>query len=365
MSTISLCMIVRNEEDVLHRCLSCITEIADEIIIVDTGSEDHTIDIAKEFTDRIYSYPWKDDFADARNYAFSFAKMDYTLWLDADDIIDETNCQKFLQLKASLDGTADMVMMKYHTAFDEQGKPSFTYYRERLMKTDRHYQWSGVIHEAISPQGHVIYSDIAISHKKNKPSDPDRNLRIFENLIKQGQQLSPREQYYYARELYYHKRYQEAIQQFTSFLANRQGWVENCIDACRLRSTCLTMIHQEDDALLSLFESFLYDTPRAETLCDIGLIFFQRNAYHSAIYWYEQALACTRNDESGAFVQPDCYDYIPCLQLCVCYDRIGEQELASSFNERAALCKPHDPIVINNRVYFHSLIKKYDTQKKG
>lgn len=357
MSTISLAMIVKDEEAILARCLESVKTLVDEIIIVDTGSSDQTVTIAKQYSDKVFSYAWKDDFADARNYAFSFATMEYTMWLDADDIIKEKDQQKFLSMKAQMDPKIDVVMMKYHTAFDAQGQPSFTYYRERLLKTAKHFQWAGVIHEAITPSGNIVYSDIAITHQKAKPHDPDRNLRIFEGLLHQGKQLSLREQYYYARELYYHQRYHDAIQQFTLFLNTKQGWKENCIDACRLRALCLNMLGRYEEALSSLFQSFLYDLPRAETLCEIGAIFMEQQAYHEAIYWYEQASKCTRNDKSGAFVQPDCYDYIPYLQLCVCYDRLNEKEIAFAYNERAAICKPQDPIVLKNRMYFRSLKK--------
>ena len=74
MSSISLCMIVKDEEDVLRRCLSSVKKCVDEIIIVDTGSKDNTIKIATEFTDKIYNYKWCDDFSKARNFAFSKGK---------------------------------------------------------------------------------------------------------------------------------------------------------------------------------------------------------------------------------------------------------------------------------------------------
>lgn len=87
MNTISLCMIVRNEEDVLGRCLASAADLMDEIIIVDTGSTDHTKEIAAEYTEKIYDFPWIDDFSAARNTAFSKANCDYCMWLDADDIL--------------------------------------------------------------------------------------------------------------------------------------------------------------------------------------------------------------------------------------------------------------------------------------
>ncbi|MER2072437.1 MAG: glycosyltransferase family 2 protein, partial [Psychrobacillus sp.] len=86
MITISLCMIVKNEEEVIGRCLASVKDIVDEINIVDTGSTDQTKEIVKQYTNRIFDFKWIDDFAAARNYSFEQATKEYILWLDADDV---------------------------------------------------------------------------------------------------------------------------------------------------------------------------------------------------------------------------------------------------------------------------------------
>lgn len=99
MITISLCMIVKNEEPVLARCLDSVASMMDEIIIVDTGSTDRTKEIAAQYTSRIYDFTWCDDFSAARNYAFSLATMDYIYCPDADEYLDLENQRRFLRLK--------------------------------------------------------------------------------------------------------------------------------------------------------------------------------------------------------------------------------------------------------------------------
>ena len=94
--TISLCMIVKNEEKILRRCLDSLKGIYDEAIIVDTGSTDSTKEIAKEYTDKVYDFVWVNDFSKARNFAMEKATCDYIYMADADEVLDEENRKKFL-----------------------------------------------------------------------------------------------------------------------------------------------------------------------------------------------------------------------------------------------------------------------------
>ena len=352
MATISLCMIVKNEEKTLARCLNSVHDLVDEIVIVDTGSSDRTKEIASEYTENVFSYPWTDDFAAARNDSFSEASMEYCMWLDADDILEQPERKKFLQLKQSLSPDTDMVMMKYNTSFDEAGNPVFSYYRERWIRNVSEYRWTGDVHEVITPAGNILYSDIAVSHRKEGPGDPDRNLRIYQKMIAEGKTLDPRQLYYYGRELYYHQKYEEAVLVFEQFLDLPEGWVENKIEACTVCADCYDRLAKGNAALMVLLRSLSFDTPRAELCCDIGNHFLKRGNYQNAIYWYETALTRERNDRTGGFVLPDCYDYIPLLQLCVCHDKLGNTEKAKEYNEKASLCKPCSKACLYNKQYF-------------
>lgn len=354
MITISLCMIVKNEEAILARCLDSIISLVDEIIIVDTGSTDATKEIAFQYTDKVYDFTWCDDFSKARNFSFSKATCTYCMWLDADDVILEKDQILFKELKHSLTTDISMVMMRYHTSFDQEGNSTFTYYRERLLRRDEHYLWEGFIHEVIPPRGTLLYSDVAITHQKDKPGDANRNLLLYEIKKEEGFPFSSRDLFYYARELYYHAKYQEAISTFHSFLEREDGWIENQISACQLLSECYRGIDEKEKALFFLFSSFSYDTPRAEICCDIGKHFLETQKYEQAIYWYEVATTCKRNDQSGAFVLVDCYDFIPYLQLCVCYDALQDYQKAYTYNELAGKCKPSHPSYLYNKKYFES-----------
>ena len=95
-------MIVRNEEAVLARCLESVRGAWDQLVIIDTGSEDSTVEIARRYTPEVYREPWENDFGKARNSSFSRARCDYIMYLDADDVLPDAEREKLLQLKQDL-----------------------------------------------------------------------------------------------------------------------------------------------------------------------------------------------------------------------------------------------------------------------
>lgn len=356
MAAISLCMIVKNEEKVLARCLDSVLAVVDEIIIVDTGSTDATKSIAAGYTDKIYDFEWVDDFAAARNFSFSMATGDYLLWLDADDVLLPADKDTFLQLKAALDSQPkDVVMMRYNTAFDEEGKPSFFYYRERLLRRALPHRWRGRVHEYIECSGAVDYADIAVTHRSVKTVYSDRNLRIYEKQAAEDGVLSPRDQFYFARELYYHKQYARAEKMLYAYISDGNGWVGNQIDACKLLACCYTETEEHLKALEVLSLAFRFDTPRADVCCEIGNVLLRLQQYRQAVYWFDLALQLPRKEAKGAFVNEDYFGYLPCIQLCVCYDRLGNAVLAEAFNQRAGAYRPQSAAYLQNLQYFASL----------
>lgn len=355
-------MIVKNEEDVIGRCLESVKDVFDEIIIVDTGSTDKTKAIVKKYTNNIYDFKWENDFSKARNYSFSKATMDYIMWLDADDVVDLKNVKKLIQLKESIKDV-DGIMMKYIVDFDELNNPTFSYYRERLVKRSNNYKWVGKVHEVLDIDKKLIYSDIEVIHKRIKWTKSDRNLRIYEEMIKSNQLLNPREKFYYARELYYNDRFDEAIKVFNEFLNDDLGWIENNIEACKNLAECYYSLKDNRMALRSLIRSFEYDEPRAEICCLIGNWFFMFKEYAKAISWYLLATNKKPNVESGAFVRKDYYKYIPYIQLCVCYGNLNDFKTAEFYNKKAGLIKPKDKVYLFNKNYFAQL--KIKKKKEG
>lgn len=348
MITISLCMIVKNEEATLARCLDSVRDLVDEIVLVDTGSTDRTVEIARSYTDRIFYFPWRDDFAAARNFSFDQARMDYCLWLDADDVLEPEDRQRFRRLRDTLPADTDIVMLPYHAAFREDGTPTFTYDRERLIRRAAGLRWSGAVHEAIAPTGIVRHGDAAVSHKKTGPGDPDRNLRILEKL-RSERPLEPRECFYYARELTYHGRDAEAAEAFETFLNEGGGWYADCVQACMDLAECRKRLGQADRVFPALTAGLRYAPPSSELCCAIGQWLVEHQQWQAAAYWYTQAL---ERPASAGFNVPDCHHYIPMLQLCVCTYQLGDREASEKWNEAAAAIHPDSDVCARNRVFF-------------
>ncbi|WP_282935949.1 glycosyltransferase [Paenibacillus sp. RC67] len=352
--TISLCMIVKNEEGSLERCLSSIKDIADEIIIVDTGSTDRTKRIAEQFTNKIYDFEWIDDFAAARNYAFSKATMDYILWLDADDVIEEKDRKQFIALKYSLAPGVDSVSMPYHLAFDAQGHVVQSLRRNRLVRRERNFIWIGAVHEYLAVGGTIHHSSVAITHKKDKEYS-DRNLGIYRKRWERGESFTARDLYYYSNELRDHRYYEEAILGYEEFLAKQEGWIEDNIAACMKLADCYGHLYEEEQRLKSLLRTFEYDLPRAECCCRLGDLYLEKEEYAKAIEWYKLATTLEKPVTMG-MSDHRASTWLPHIQLCVCYDRLGQYEKAKYHNDIGLSYVPDHPGMIYNKQYLERIL---------
>jgi len=202
---ISVALIVKNEEPILAECLESVKD-ADEIIVVDTGSTDNTVEIAKQFTDNIYHFKWCDDFAKARNYAKEQCTGDWILSIDADHVL-KTPIDKVREEIAK--STSDVLKIK-----SRAGK--HLHYREVLFKNDPSIFWVGRIHECINKHtSEVVDVERECGYSKNHFIDKDRNIRILEKSEK-----TPRTLFYLGREHFERDNYTEAEQNFLEYIKN-------------------------------------------------------------------------------------------------------------------------------------------------
>ena len=158
---LSVCIITKNEEKMLTECLESVTGIADEIIIVDTGSTDGTLGIAQNFGCRIYKEEWKNDFAHARNSALAKARYPFILSIDADERL--ANPEKFKQILEESNGNTGgwLIGIISDVKRANGGTDTHCSYQVRLFRNHLHFRFDGVIHEQIANS--VIKSGASIN----------------------------------------------------------------------------------------------------------------------------------------------------------------------------------------------------------
>lgn len=167
--TLSLCMIVRDEEEMLPRCLAAVAPAVDEIIIVDTGSEDRTIEIAREFGAEVIEREWTGSFSDARNVSFEAATGDWIVYLDADEVLVAEDVKRLRALTGRTWREAFYLVETSYTGEPGEGG-AFTNNALRVFRNRPHYRFEGRLHEQIAQSlpsyavGRIEQSSVRIDH---------------------------------------------------------------------------------------------------------------------------------------------------------------------------------------------------------
>lgn len=337
MATISVCMIVKNEEKQLDACLRSLKPIADEIIIVDTGSTDRTKKIASEFTDKIYDFEWVDDFSAARNFAFSKAKMDYIYTADADEEIDSNNIRLFLDVKRALLPEIEIVQMHYlnmmetNTAYNSKRE-----LRPKLFKRLRTFEWINPVHETIRLDPIVYNSDIEIMHLA-KGSHAARDFAAFQKALKKGMRLDKTLHSMYAKELFIAgepKDFDDAEEFFEGSLNDET----RSVDEKREAACVLARGYRLNRKIPEFFQLALCEAancPPSEICAEIGEYFFSLGYFSEALSWYSDALLATEPIIS-VYVQG------PAIlkQLANCYEINGDLQTARKYRRKADNWEP-------------------------
>lgn len=205
-SGVSLCMIIKNEAHCLARCLYSVARLVDELVIVDTGSTDRSVEIATAFGARIFNFTWTGNFSDARNVALSQAQGAWILCMDADETLSKKDEEAFRRMLRSSSPAKDawsVLIRNYSRRVNIQGwTPNDGAYpdeeqadgwypavRVRLFPNDRRIRFSGAVHELVEPalrqHGFVIHDAPMVAHHYGELHGmPDnlqgKQLRYFE-----------------------------------------------------------------------------------------------------------------------------------------------------------------------------------------
>lgn len=335
----SLCMIARNNEDVLPRTLDGVKDFIDEIIVVDTGSTDKTVEIAKSYGARVKHFEWCDDFAKARNYAFSLATGDWIMWLDTGDVLTPESQKTWVEIKNSpvlTDTKVEIISSPINRNFDSVGNVlSSGSSHPRLLRRSANPVWVGAVHEQVKTDNQfaVHHPDAYINDiDRDKQQHNERNLKIIERLLAEGD-TSPRTKSLQGNELMALERYEEAVEAYQEYLEmddNEEGIYNAIIGvAC-----CFRALEQQDNAHRALIRGIYNDPTRAEAFFHIGELYYEAKEFQSAIPFY-QAIVGMVPQVTGTFILHYCYGHLPWERLAFCHFALGNTNFAKDALERA------------------------------
>ncbi len=147
-ASVCLCVIAKDEEKNIGRCIQSAQGLADEIVLVDTGSADNTAELARHLGAKVYTFPWDGSFANARNFAMSKAEGGWLLWLDADEALDKSSFGAIVQFveTTTLDG-AHLRVRNYTGSFTPDCYSLHS--ALRLLRNNGKYRFKGEIHEQV------------------------------------------------------------------------------------------------------------------------------------------------------------------------------------------------------------------------
>ena len=195
MQTLSVCLIVRDEEQHIRGCLESVRGVADELIVVDTGSRDRTVEIVREFDAQVFYFDWCDDFSAARNASISHATGDWILWIDADERLSPASIPELKRL-LKVEERPVIYGVQIRSMISNNGGDHFST-AHRLLTNHRGISFSGRIHEQVSPSVSALgglerQSTIMIDHvgyhgdQVDQGAKAKRNLKLLKRMVKEN-----------------------------------------------------------------------------------------------------------------------------------------------------------------------------------
>ncbi len=175
--TVSCCMIVKDEEAFLAKCLESVKPHVDEIVIVDTGSTDSTVDIARRFTGKVYFHPWEDSFSKARNYSLSYATKDWIFIIDADEELLPESGPLVREAVANA-GSADALLINIISVY-ASGKRAARHNLERICRNNGAIRFEGIVHNQMTGAKEIRASKVELKHYGYDLNEKKRNEKFL------------------------------------------------------------------------------------------------------------------------------------------------------------------------------------------
>ena len=347
-NTVSLCMIVKNEEKNITKLMDDVCPVLEEVHIVDTGSTDTTLDLLKEKQKQyhnlhLHHFEWVDDFSKARNFSFTKSTQDWVFWVDGDDRVNPEALKHFKDNILD-DPNVDVWILPYIYSKYADGSPSLTLGRERFLRRGCNFTWAGPIHESIGIW-HLRqreYNDLKIDHhREGKILESGRNLRILEKEYADNPN-DPRTAYYTAKERFDSMR-PNAKEALEHYLKLEGKFYDDEIGA-RFRLAKTYLAEKNHGSAIKTIEPVYHldnSRRRAEFYFIYGEVEYDLRNYEVAIDWYD---FCVKNPPAPPRVlNLEYWTWHPVKKIAMCYKELKNWPKALEYAREVQKLLPGDP----------------------
>lgn len=333
---ISLCMIVKNEECTLEKCLISVEKFVDEIVIVDTGSIDKTKEIAMKYTSKVYDFEWCSDFAKARNFSIEKSTNDWVLVLDADEVVEKLDRNKIKEFCEDIDKVKVGRVKRINIYEDQYGTKKYIERVNRFFNKN-YFKYKGIIHEQIVAIDKTNYNteniEVTLNHigysKEviNRTHKIQRNILLLENAIKQNSN-DPYLHYQIGKSYFMGKNFELAKTSFEKSLSLVKSftyeYVEDLVESYGYTLLNLNLFNEA----LVLYKYEKYYKIYPDYLFIIGLIEMNIGNFQNAA---EKFLECTKYDEGKI---EGINSFLPLYNIGVIFECLGFKEEAINYYNR-------------------------------
>ena len=337
MSDFSFCIITKNEEKNIARCLEPLKATGMEVIVLDTGSTDNTVSIAQKYTDKIFHFEWINDFSAARNYAMTKASHDHILFLDADEYVEEIDIPAIQKLLREYPDALGQIRRR-NACFSSDGiSEKITIDLVERLFDRRLYHYSGTIHEQITHRRGkklyvyqiplTVYHDGYLGTAEERRQKAERNNALLFDELKK----SPKDPYLYYQIGQSFGLCGDAEQEYEYYHKGCSFPLDTSLSYVRIMlvSYGYSMLHTHREAQAMNLEAY-YDrlSSYADYVCLLGCIYLENHEHLKAIRAFRHALTLTEYYIEGS------NNATPWHNLGCIYEALGN-------TEEALLCYEH------------------------
>ncbi len=340
---ISLCMIIKNEEHFLIKCLESVKDLVEEIIIIDTGSTDRSKEICNKYKAKVYDFIWSESFSEARNFGISKATKEWILYIDADEEIIVKNLEEFKNsLEINSKNLYLVPIINYYGSSSPDPNRSYLFASHRLFRNNKNFKFIGNIHEHLDKESldekdlkeieiircveihHYGYMDLIVKDKNKN----ERNLKLLKKERRQPN-YDPWIDYHIASEYYRMKDYEKAFSEVNSSILH-------FLKKQKLPPSLLYKLKYEILILLKSYKSAKAGIDKAIELypkyVDLhfykGIILFHENLYKEAIISFNHCLELGES-EIQHLILSGSGSYAAWYFIGCCYEKLQDYPKAS------------------------------------